>query len=186
MDIVVKTVLDFVQSLEGCKNSVIAGGSVRDYLLPRNNQPRDYDIFIPNTNLKQCKVVNTAIKNLIQNEVTPKSKGEYPETDFTVDTFEYEGKLFDLIFRKDIEDTEDFGSELIETFNFGINMAFYDGISVNTNSKFDEDKNYYYATLYNVDSEESLVKSMEKYLSLRDKYGLMFRNRAFEFKQKRI
>lgn len=186
MDIVAKTVLDFVQSLEGCENSVIAGGSVRDYLMPGNNQPRDYDIFIPMTDFKQSLVVNKAIKELIKNEVTPKNKGEYPETAFTVDAFEYEGKLFDLIFRKDIKDTEDFGSELIETFNFGINMAFYDGLSVNTNNKFDEDKNYYYATLYDVDSEESLVKSMEKYLSLRDKYGLMFRNRAFEFKQKRI
>ena len=235
MDIVVKTVLDFVQSIEGCENSVIAGGSVRDYLLKSKVPSRDYDIFVPDLGeqnnemfkLIHEKFVQKAEGNFTGHFIDPKvgkplvmnpppgvvrvmnpawedvpvqlgnpgdvytyvkrkklvSSG-YPESHFQVSKFKFEDKDFDFIVRKDVPNDETFAEKLIDTFNFGINMCYYDGISITTNEKFDNDQYNHCCTLWNTEVDgQSLLKTLEKYDALSKKFGLRFENKCLTKKE---
>ncbi len=182
MDIVARTLLNFVQQQDGYKNAVLAGGSVRDFLLngERPFESNDYDIFIPKTSNDQKLSLIKGLRDVVNNQYD-KSNGEYPEGDFSVNCFTYQGKTFDLIIRNDLEDSELFGENLIDTFNFGINMAYYDGLSINTCHLFDQDIRNYTATLVNCSSNELLVKSMKKFINLETRWGLRFKSTCFKF-----
>jgi hypothetical protein len=228
MDIVVRTILNLVQKTEGFEDAVIAGGSVRDYLL--KGKPKDYDIFIPERSKDLMDGLHKKIfeltrpkEEVVQRKTsfavpggtfntawnglgnpwpamdvieefpalhkkaikTLKVKPEYPESEFSVDKFEYEGYQFDLIVRKDIKEYDIFGDTLVGTFNFGINMAYYDGIEVHTSDKFTEDRNNYTCTLWNCrDIDSELPKAFQKASELNAKYGFRFRNMCLEVVKK--
>lgn len=190
MDIVIKSVLEYIQSLSGHTNTVLAGGAPRDILLGLT--PKDYDLVIPSKNPKQIhelsysvvrefKITDMVLKTQDyenQGRVQRKkggllgiSKAETHASKLTcVYGFTFEGKKIDLIGHKE-DDDEDFPNEVIQGFDYGINMVYDTGSYVcDENSYFSEDLTYRTMTLVNLPSMQELPKAMERYTRLSNRY----------------
>ncbi len=209
MDIIIKTILNYVQSIEGHKNTILAGGAPRDILL--GLQPKDYDLCIPSKNNRQIHdLARSIVQEFNIQDMVLKTK-EYEDLgkrkrgssllgslSKSVETlthankltcvygFTFEGKKIDLIGHKE-DDDEDFANEVIQGFDYGINMVYDDGSYVcDDNSYFREDLDYRSMTLVNLPSMGELPKAMERYnrLSNRHKevhgYELKFRSICLE------
>lgn len=208
MDIVVKGILDYIQSLEGHKNTILAGGAPRDILLGLT--PKDYDLCIPSRNNKQIHdLARSIVQEFNIQDMVLKTK-EYEDQGRVqrkrggalslsiaqeklhtnkltcVYGFTFEGKKIDLIGHKE-DDDEDFANEVIQGFDFGINMVYDTGSYVyDENSYFSEDLTYRTMTLVNLPSMEELPKAMERYNRLSNRYkeahgqGLRFRSTCLE------
>lgn len=170
MDIRAKIVLDLVKSIKGAENSVIAGGAVRDLLF--DVPPKDVDIFVPH---KVIKEVKKEVQKL-DKEMVPKGE-EYgtlslstlskrylkSDSGFECYGFKFEDVQFDLITSYYLND-EQFGENLIEDFDYGLNMVFYDGLSINdTNDEFKRDFLNRRMTLRKINSVDDLPKMIMKY-----------------------
>lgn len=181
MDIIVKTVLDFIQSRDYAKHSVLAGGAVRDHIYDLD--ARDYDIFVPSS------INNTYLINAIKKEFgldkkhDLRQKGEeYESSNVTVDingvyNFKFEGKDFDIIF-KAYDNDEDFGSTVVDTFDYGVNMVYYNGLYIEDSNKyFEYDRMNYSMTLVRLSHISSLPKAMTRYHNFceKSKMKLVFR-----------
>lgn len=176
MDIRVKTILDFVQSKTGHEHSVIAGGAVRDETL--NLVPRDYDICVPVTREHTINNLLASIHKEFKVEFTDKSslypvstsKKKYAAPTLRATEFTFEGKLIDIISKSYIPNDEKFGSTLVKEFDYGINMAYYDGLAVDdSNTYFKDDIYRHNMTLHNIDNVAALPRAMERYFKFRDK-----------------
>jgi hypothetical protein len=206
MDIVIKSVLEYIQSLSGHTNTVLAGGAPRDILLGLT--PKDYDLVIPSKNPKQIhelsysvvrefKITDMVLKTQDyenQGRIQRKkggllgiSKAETHASKLTcVYGFTFEGKKIDLIGHKE-DDDEDFPNEVIQGFDYGINMVYDTGSYVyDENSFFQEDLTYRTMTLVNLPDMSELPKAMERYNRLSNRYkeahgeGLRFRSTCLE------
>lgn len=212
MDIIIKSILDYVQSIEGHKNSILAGGAPRDILL--GLIPKDYDICLPSNSPKQIhdlarsvvqefNITDMVLKTQdYENQTAGKnpwgkllasagiSKRVTMEAHIhkltCVYGFSFEGKKIDLIGHKE-DDDEDFANEVIQGFDYGINMVYDTGSYVyDENSFFSEDLSYRTMTLVNLPSMEELPKAMERYNRLSNRYkeaygqGLRFRSTCLE------
>lgn len=189
MDIIVKTMLDFVQGQKGYENSVLAGGAVRDYFL--GIEPKDYDIVVPYTSFDgRTKLLMNIMKEFDIGE--KKEKGvEYADSRQQirgVDGFEFEGKKFDIIVRQ-LDDDEDFGKRVVETFDYGYNMAYYDGLVIHDdNEKFRYDRDNWTYSLHNLEKISNLPKAIQRYNDLNKRLedvgrgGLHFRATCLEIK----
>lgn len=208
MDIVVKGILDYIQSLEGHKNTILAGGAPRDILLGLT--PKDYDLCIPSRSNKQIHdLARSIVQEFNIQDMVLKTK-EYEDQGRVqrkrggalslsiaqeklhtnkltcVYGFTFEGKKIDLIGHKE-DDDEDFANEVIQGFDFGINMVYDTGSYIcDDNSNFREDLDYRSMTLVNLPSMSELPKAIERYnrLSNRHKevhgYELKFRSTCLE------
>lgn len=184
MDIVVKGILDYIQSLEGHKNTILAGGAPRDILLGLT--PKDYDLCIPSRNNKQIHdLARSIVQEFNIQDMVLKTK-EYDKQEgrlrnrsgvlvhtsklTCVYGFTFEGKKIDLIGHKE-DDDEDFANEVIQGFDFGINMVYDTGSYVcDDNSNFREDLDYKTMTLINLPSMSELPKAIERYNRLSNRY----------------
>lgn len=186
MDIIVKTVLDFIQNKEEYKNSIIAGGAVRDHVL--GFQPRDYDIFVPLSKRSLPILISDIKKEFGIEEVENKSK-DYETSVGTINNvsnFVFEGKEFDLI-AKSFENNEEFGDNVIKEFDYGLNMIYYNGLYIeDNNEKFRYDHNNYSMTLINMSSMYDLPKLMKRYFNFneRNKQNYAFRSECFSLNAK--
>ncbi|QIG73048.1 putative nucleotidyltransferase protein [Rhizobium phage RHph_N3_19] len=184
MDIVVKSVLDYIQSLEGHKNTILAGGAPRDMLL--GLEPDDYDLCIPSSNNRDihrlaqsinhefnvlgmvCKTTEYEDRRLLKRKKSHTSKLT------CVYGFTIEGKKIDLIGHKK-EDTEEFPEEVIKEFDFGINMVYDNGSYVcDDNQDFRNDLEYRQMTLINLPYISELPKFMKRYEKLNTRYKTQF------------
>lgn len=190
MDIVVKGILDYIQSLEGHKNTILAGGAPRDILLGLT--PKDYDLCIPSRNNKQIHdLARSIVQEFNIQDMVLKTK-EYDKQEgrlrnrsgvlvhtsklTCVYGFTFEGKKIDLIGHKE-DDDEDFANEVIQGFDFGINMVYDTGSYVcDDNSNFREDLDYRSMTLVNLPSMSELPKAIERYNRLSSRYKEVFGN----------
>jgi len=167
MDIIVKTVLDLVQSQEGFENSVIAGGACRDYSL--GIEPKDYDIFLPYcSGIAKMEFYHTLVDKL---GIDKREKGrDYGGSSIRgVSEFTFEGKVFDLIF-KDVKNDVDFGKNVVLDFDYGLNKAYYDGLSLcDDNEDFQSDLRNWRMTLLNLDNIDALPKVISKFNRVNDK-----------------
>jgi hypothetical protein len=163
VDIIVKTVLDFIQGQEGYENSIVAGGCIRDHFLEIT--PNDYDIFVP-LNRKFLDLKDSIGKEFGVDHFLDKTRtSDYGhQTDISeVNAFEFEGKKFDIII-KNYENDEDFGREVVGRFNYGYNMAYYDGVAIDDSHEFFQfDRNMYQMTLRTLEYMGQLPKAIEKY-----------------------
>lgn len=192
MDIITKTVLNKIQSLEGYETSVIAGGAVRDHIwgIPE----RDTDICIPKFEgrsegllvdaLDKEFKVRTKVKGY---DPLRRTVGKYDLSQLVEDSlykdgssgrldsvlnFQFEGKDFDIIFST-YEKTEDdftWADTLVNDFNFGMNMVYYDGFETKTTRAFDRDKINHEMTLINLDSITKLPGAIEKFFNISERY----------------
>lgn len=198
MDIVVKGILDYIQSLEGHKNTILAGGAPRDILLGLT--PKDYDLCIPSRNNRQIHdLARSIVQEFNIQDMVLKTK-EYEDQGRVqrkrggalslsiaqeklhtnkltcVYGFTFEGKKIDLIGHKE-DDDEDFANEVIQGFDFGINMVYDTGSYVcDDNSNFREDLDYRSMTLVNLPRISELPKAIERYNRLSSRYKEVFGN----------
>ena len=171
MDIRAKIVLDLVKSIKGAENAVIAGGAVRDMLF--DVPPKDVDIFVPHKVIKEVKKeVQKLDKEMVPkgedyktlDRYTIPSSKRYLKSDsgFECYGFKFEDIQFDLITSYYLND-EQFGENLIEDFDYGLNMVFYDGLSINdTNDEFKRDFLNRRKTLRKINSVDHLPKMIMK------------------------
>lgn len=174
MDIRVKTILDFVQSKTGHEHSVIAGGAIRDEAF--NLVPRDYDLHIPVSKEHPLEVLMDSLQKEFKVEfktkdnLYPTSKKSKYQLPIRASDFLFEGKLIDLISKNYIPNDENFGKTLVEEFDYGINMAYYDGMTIDdSNKNYQNDIHRHFMTLVNLDSVSDLPRAMERYIKFRDK-----------------
>lgn len=170
MDIKVKAVLDFIQSQEGYEHSIVAGGAVRDYQFEL--EPRDYDFFVPTSRKQKVRPIIDAVRKEFKLEEPPKEKGvDYGDAQKLsgVNEIVFEGKIIDII-GKEIPNDEEFGSKVVSEFDFGLNMAFYNGLYIDdTNEHFQTDFRNYRMSLINLESIAHLPRAIERYNKFRDK-----------------
>lgn len=187
MDIVVKSVLEYIQSLEGHKNTVLAGGAPRDMLL--GLEPCDYDFVIPSSNNRdihrlaqtinhEFNVVDMVCKTA---EYEDDRRGRKSKSIFAKSSshsskltcvygFSIEGKKIDLIGHKQ-EDDEEFPERVIKDFDFGINMIYDNGSYIcDDNEDFKRDIEYREMTLINLPSISELPKFIKRYDKLNNRY----------------
>lgn len=183
MDIIVKTVLNFIQKQKGFEHSVVAGGAVRDHYL--DLEPRDYDILLPYSKTSRFNLLDKVRKEFL-GDVKEKGQDYGNGPIRGVNEFTFEGHTFDLIFR-DEENNDDFGDKVIETFDYGINMAYYDGLTFgDTNEKFQNDFRARNMTLWRMDGDlsDGLLKAINRYNAINEKhknthgYNLRFINKC--------
>jgi hypothetical protein len=188
MDIRAKTVLDLVKSVKGAEHAVIAGGAIRDML--HNVPNKDVDIFIPHKSLTDVKreiikldknVVpkteeyETAINEYSRSKSKVSSSKRYLDSlkfdhKFEAYGFEFEGVKFDLI-TSSYPNEEDFGDNVIEDFDYGLNMAYYDGLFVkDEHPEFKSDQRSGYMTLRKVESINDLPKMIGRYNSISERF----------------
>lgn len=172
MDVIAKGVLSFIQQEK--KYAVLAGGAVRDSIF--KIEPKDYDIFVPiNGLVEQEKIINAVVEEFAVKKLQSESR-EYALTATTrniknVLGFNVEGKEFDIIFVKEPDDDE-FTTNLLKTFDFGVNMVTHDGNFLDdSNPLFNEDRNYGRMTLHNLKAMSQLPKMIEKFNRINQRYG---------------
>lgn len=176
MDIITKTVLNKVQSIEGYDKAVIAGGAVRDHIF--GVPERDTDIFLPA--FKGRNIIPLIADLTAEFKIVPKMKsklnrdGSYKESNKRLDSvfeFDFEGKLFDIVATK-YEETEDntFTDQLMKDFNFGLSRAYYDGYITEETKEFKIDADYNRMTLLQLDDITKIGSAVNKYMSIYNRY----------------
>lgn len=176
MDIITKTVLNKVQSIEGYDKAVIAGGAVRDHIF--GVPERDTDIFLPA--FKGRNIIQLIADLSAEFKIVPKMKsklnrdGTYKESNKRLDSvfeFDFEGKLFDIVATK-YEETEDntFTDQLMKDFNFGLSRAYYDGYITEETKEFKIDADYNRMTLLQLDDITKIGSAINKYMSIYNRY----------------
>lgn len=170
IDIRARELLSKIRKIKGAENAVIAGGAVRDVIL--GLEPKDYDFFIPGEGYRA--VVETI-------GIDSKSHPDSVEYQTSMSTLkavrqaEYEGLKVELMKEK-LPNNEDFGRNVIKTFDYGICMAYYEGASlVREAEEFMTDKNNYHMTLYTLYHIADLPKSIARFNRLNEKLGGKYR-----------
>lgn len=178
MNIVVISVLNHIQTFAGCHNAVIAGGAARDEMF--NVKPRDYDIWVPckdnrdfHNSFQMFNLSNEfASLNPVITEKTVEYETMYHATELK---FVYNMKLdgdinIDIIgFTGD--DDEDYGTTVVQSFDYGLNMIYHDGKSVDdSNENFQNDFNRHRMTLVNLKSIQEMPKAVGRFLTIKERY----------------
>lgn len=187
MDIIVKGVLDFIQTLKGRENTVIAGGAIRDELF--NLEPNDYDFCIPSLRGRDVRdVMNLVAEEFKVSDPNKKSKEGYEQNSYQSLTQVYaltiEGKKIDLI-GYNIDNDEEFGDKVIKGFDYGINMVYHNGSQICKDYEpFVSDWEYNEMTLRNLESISHLPNAMKRYEKFNTRLGpdrnLQFRSTVLE------
>jgi len=184
MDILVKSVLDYIQSQAGHTNAILAGGAVRDGQL--NLEPNDYDICVPSKSPKDIDQlllgigeefgVETLMKSKdygITSKSSRKKSSRRLKTDgqnlTSVYGFTFEGKKIDIIGHF-YEDDEEFADNVIDNFDFGINMVYDTGSFVYDNNRnYREDRDWGQISLINLLDITQLPNAMVRFNKLNDR-----------------
>lgn len=198
MDIVVKGILSYIQSLEGHKSSVLAGGAVRDEIF--GLVPNDYDFFIPAQRPRDIEELARSISREFNVSPLCKSKDyglfhkKAPSNGqgvLSVWGFTFEEKKIDLIGLQENDD-EDFPFEVIRPFDYGVNMVYDNGSYVDTEaSDFRHDRENFYMSLINLQDISGLPKAIQRFEKFNERQktvtgtDLNFRAPCLEFKGKK-
>ncbi len=200
MDIVVKGILSYIQSLEGHKSSVLAGGAVRDEIF--GLVPNDYDFFIPSKHPRDIEYLIQSIGREFTIESAVCKSKDYGflkkkrvssngQGVLSVWGFIFEGKKIDLIGLQENDD-EDFPFEVIRSFDYGVNMVYDNGSYVDTEaSDFRSDRDNYQMSLINLQDISGLPKAIQRFERFNERQkkvtgtDFTFRAPCLEFKSKK-
>jgi hypothetical protein len=200
MDIVVKGILSYIQNLEGHKNSVLAGGAVRDEIF--GLVPNDYDFFVPSKHPRDIEyLVQSLGREFTLEGAICKSKdygflkkkrvSSNGQSVLSVWGFKFEGKKIDLIGLQENDD-EDFPFEVIRSFDYGINMVYDNGSYIDTEcSDYRSDRDNHYMSLVNLHDIKGLPKAIKRFETFNERQkkvtgeDLVFRAPCLELKGKK-
>lgn len=200
MDIVVKGILSYIQNLEGHKNSVLAGGAVRDEIF--GLVPNDYDFFVPSKHPRDIEyLVQSLGREFTLEGAICKSKdygflkkkrvSSNGQSVLSVWGFKFEGKKIDLIGLQENDD-EDFPFEVIRSFDYGINMVYDNGSYIDTEcSDYRSDRDNHYMSLVNLHDIKGLPKAIKRFETFNERQkkvtgeDLMFRAPCLELRGKK-
>lgn len=190
MDIVVKQIFQEVKKTypKLTKNAIVAGGSVRDYIL--KGEMKDVDILVP-------------IKGLDQKDIIEKAwavnSDSFTPIDFKNGLYDKGSKFYkchlDLLYKGSVnvdiiwtsfpDDLEDYPKYIVSQFDYNINMAWFDGNDVICLPEFEQDHRSMTATLSNLSDISQLEKAMIRFGELKARYPtLKFRTDILEIKSK--
>lgn len=185
MDIIIKSVLEFIQTINGKENSILAGGAVRDHIYGLT--PNDYDFCVPSTGRKDMIDLADKICGEFKVSTRLKSKDGYHQSNngqrlTTVWGLELEGKKIDLIGHNE-ENDEDFAQTVIEKFDYGVNMVYFNGHQIcDDYEKFKTDYEFHEMSLWNLDNISHLPNAIRRFEKFQEKVGhpLIFRAPCLE------
>lgn len=157
-----------IKEVEGFEDAVIAGGFVRDQYLGK--KWKDVDIFFPVRGQQDLKDKMASLAKVgFEFKYSEETEGYENKTfrgkwDATIDGFDV-----DLVGQK--MGTKGFGTNLVETFQFGIDRIYTDGKEVVTHPDFDADTKYRVINLRDLPKGvDDLPHAMKKYFRLKEKY----------------
>lgn len=188
MDIIVRSVLNYIQKQDTSKNAILAGGAVRDAIWGLT--PNDYDICIPNEKSGFVKYIAQKLaEEFAITDMKSKTK-EYEATNNKVNavyTFNHEGLKFDLIGYK-LPDDEEFPDAVINLFDFGMNMVYHNGAyESRDNEYFQDDLDRATMSLVNLKGMGDLPNAIHRYEAFNARTGgfLKFRAPCLKFKDEK-
>jgi hypothetical protein len=165
MDMRARDLLSKIRNIKGAENAVIAGGAPRDTHL--GIEPKDYDFFIPEGGFQSVIELFKEVKK--HPDSKQYSKSIHPLS--VVYQAEYEGIKVELM-RMKLENNEQFGENLMDTFDFGICMTWYEGATLlRQTDKFEKDVSSATMTLYKLDHIEKLPNVMGRFNRLNERLG---------------
>jgi hypothetical protein len=169
MDAIAKSVLQYIQQQKS--HAVIAGGAARDEYL--SLIPRDYDIWVQGKYDFMGLISEYDVKDFRQ-KGTSYDKAFHDNGIREVFSFSVEGRSFDVMTYKDKYFEEDeFGKKVVEKFDFGLNMVYYDGVSIDdTNRNFRDDMDISTMSLINLESMEHLPTAIRRFEKFNQKFSV--------------
>lgn len=172
-DIIGTSCLKDIREL-GFPEAIIAGGMARDHIL--GGDWTDIDVYVSSSRKKWHYVIDKfltegAVKFKYIDEPSIRLPEDYKFTQKLVGVLnlEYLGGIKVQVMAYDLP-LDEFGSNVIKEFNYGIDQVYYDGKEVIGSEEFEKDQINETATLLKLDSVNSLPKAMKKFLKLQDKY----------------
>lgn len=170
MNVLGLSILQDIRQVSFFKHSIIAGGFVRDLIL--GGKFNDIDIYVPYTDPSDIlpSLYQLVEKNLGFEEPYFKGNKKYKMTSEThVFATKYMDIPVDIIGIKYPDTIEGFGEHVINTFSYGIDMAYYD-YEVKCNKHFNHDQKNCVATLLKLNSITDLPNAINKFTRLVNKY----------------
>lgn len=175
-DIIGQSVLsDLKKKFKQFEHAVIAGGMVRDNEF--GQEWKDIDVFIPyRGNSVQLLSLLSKI-DAAGIGLTPdgdnRPRDEYKLFEFKVTNWLYHKAIKVQLIFVNTESNENFGKDLIERFNYGIDQGYYNGEEVIFSDQFLKDKRSGTISLVKLDNLSQLPEAMKKFYKLSEKYPKM-------------
>ncbi len=175
-DIIGQSVLsDLKKKFKQFEHAVIAGGMVRDNEF--GQEWKDIDVFIPyRGNSGQLLSLLSKI-DAAGIGLTPDGENrpldEYKLFEFKVTNWLYHKAIKVQLIFVNTESNENFGKDLIERFNYGIDQGYYNGEEVIFSDQFLKDKKSGTISLVKLDNLSQLPEAMKKFYKLSEKYPKM-------------
>jgi len=175
-DIIGQSVLsDLKKKFKQFEHAVIAGGMVRDNEF--GQEWKDIDVFIPyRGNSVQLLSLLSKI-DAAGIGLTPdgdnRPRDEYKLFEFKVTNWLYHKAIKVQLIFVNTESNENFGKDLIERFNYGIDQGYYNGEEVIFSDQFLKDKKSGTISLVKLDNLSQLPDAMKKFYKLSEKYPKM-------------
>jgi len=175
-DIIGQSVLsDLKKKFKQFEHAVIAGGMVRDNEF--GQEWKDIDVFIPyRGNSVQLLSLLSKI-DAAGIGLTPdgdnRPRDEYKLFEFKVTNWLYHKAIKVQLIFVNTESNENFGKDLIERFNYGIDQGYYNGEEVIFSDQFLKDKKSGTISLVKLDNLSQLPEAMKKFYKLSEKYPKM-------------
>jgi hypothetical protein len=166
IDIIGQLLLTELKKIEGFEHAVIAGGMVRDSHL--GGDWKDIDVFTPHQWKENLEKIN-----LVKDGNQPDLKGYDGQFigDFYVVNYKYHDTIPVQIIQSPFKDnSKEYGEQLIERFNYGIDQAYWDGQKEGSTDLFKQDVKYGTATLCRLDNISDLPEAISKFSRLKEKY----------------
>lgn len=159
-----------MKETEEFKDAVIAGGFVRDNYLGKKFT--DVDVFYPIKSSLDSILKNRKLHELFTKEETPTEKdmSKYNFNNRLDRKFDAKVDGFDVDFVGYHLNEASFGYRLVESFSFGLDMAFTDGKELTLTKDFEHDSERGLIRLINLDSISSLPHIMERFQRIHTKY----------------
>ena len=171
MDIRARHVLSILRSFPWSKNAILAGGAVRDEYF--GIEPKDYDFFIPHNFNPVTELANVLKVPAVSHKIDYKYSKGLPIK--KVYNYAFDGIDVQVMVTR-FDDTEDFPNQIMNSFDYGINMIYYEGASIlRDTEKFHKDFEEKTLTLYHLTDLKYLPKYMDRYTKINTKLGGKFK-----------
>ena len=166
-----QTLFQELRQTPGFQNCIIAGGFIRDSIC--NKEYTDVDVFVPIDDIvEQEEKTEQGIKfpsSLSNPEYSPNTYSKLSLTYEDKWDLKYHDILDVDIMTMPVKGGPDFGETVVNSFDYGINMCWYDG-EIHTTKEFDRDREFGYITLQRLNRVKELPFMMKRFFKLQSKF----------------